>query len=202
MRTLTNFVIKTAASPFNVLAKMVGGSAGQIEFIPLSYASDSLSKKDYNSLDKIAELINKKKSLCFVFRQEFNKNKALKVIADKIIKQRYIKENNISNKFNWSKINDKDSLFVNYVNQLCLQTDSSLVVDSISFNDKIKKIIPLPELEKELFANVKSRNDKLYNYMINTKKCPVNNIKITNYDAKNMSNNISEIGFRVSVTVK
>ncbi len=71
-KTVANFLVKTAASPFNALGSLVGDSPDKLKIIEFQYLQDSLAKEQTDIIDRIAAIHQKKPEMMFVFQQFTN----------------------------------------------------------------------------------------------------------------------------------
>jgi len=68
-KTLEEFMIKTAAAPFNAIGNAFGGNPEKFKQIEFSMLQDSLSEEQSANLSKIATMMKKKDKLAFEFIQ-------------------------------------------------------------------------------------------------------------------------------------
>lgn len=194
--TFGKFLVKTATQPFNSLAKLVGTQPEELERIHFVYTQDSLTFKEKKTLDKIAEILTKKKDLIFSFRQETVFEEELKYLAEKQIKDAYIQDMNIVNLKDWRDIKNTDERFNLYLNK---KYPSYINSDIYTF---YLNIVSKEKLQTDFEQLYNHRNEIITNYMITQKGCNEESIRILHIDFENMPKELNTPGFRVEVSVK
>ena len=72
LKTLTNFITKTATEPFNMLGNIVGVNPDRVKSISYNYLQDDLDENQKESLDEIVKILTSKPDLIFSFVQYAN----------------------------------------------------------------------------------------------------------------------------------
>lgn len=91
LKTLEEFLIKTAASPFNTLGKMFGFKPEDVREIPFDLLQDTLDSDQVKRLEMIADVLQAKPELSCIFIQTTNPGKEVSLLALRESKIRYAK---------------------------------------------------------------------------------------------------------------
>ncbi|GAF03517.1 DUF748 domain-containing protein [Saccharicrinis fermentans] len=195
-KTFGKFIAKTATQPFSSLGKLVGTNPEQLKHIPFEYTQDSLRDEQINTLDKIAEILSKKKDLIFTFRQELAVDEEMSILASKTIKNKYIQDTKPQKIEHWKQIKDQDPLFLAYLNQLSPETTAQTIPQ------RCLKLVSKTDLAVTFKALYKKRNQLLRDYLLTQKSCDATSIILQNVDFNNMPQDLKKPGYRVVVSIK
>jgi len=201
-KALANFLVRTAASPFNAMANLVGGNAGDMNEILLDYAQYQLPASQKETLNNLAEIIHKKPGLLYKFIQFTDKTKEKEQLAIDWAKKEFILYsygndidsvalNNAAN-----EMNAENQAFIDFV------YDRATHVDSVNFGKTCTTLFAEPELEEHFRLLVANRNDTLENYLINTHEIDPSVIKIISADFGNLPAELKYPHYKVDVGVR
>lgn len=198
-KTLKEFLIKTAAAPFNAIAGVFGVSPESIKQIPFEFMQDSLNDAQRKNLDKIAEIISRKNELIFTFSQTTDQEKEKELLSIQEAKILFV--NSIS-----SAGANADSIMKQAMElpdnnpgfSVFLGMGEPVSNDSISAYCS-KKVSPDLVLKK--FNDLlKKRENLLKNYFLE-KQVPVTSVIIKTADLKNLAEELKKPQFVVEITL-
>lgn len=201
-KALANFLVKTAAAPFNAMAGLTTGNAGDMDEILFDYGQNNLQESQKEKLTKLAEVIHKKPELLYKFIQFTDKSKEKEKIAIELAKKEYVQQ---------SLENDTDSVAMNNaVNEINLNNEAFIAfvyeraaqIDSLNFGKTCTTLFAEPELEQQFNLLVVNRNQELKKYLINTHEMDAEIIEISTADFGNIPSELKYPHFKVDVDVQ
>ncbi|HRZ41931.1 MAG TPA: DUF748 domain-containing protein [Bacteroidales bacterium] len=90
LKTLEEFLIKTAAAPFTAMARSLGMEGEDLESLKFWYLQDTLDGSTQNRLGRIAEISGKKPELTFTFIQTGIPDREIEMVAFRILRDEYL----------------------------------------------------------------------------------------------------------------
>jgi len=203
-KAFLNLLVKTAASPFNALGKLVSTQPEELETLPFEYAQDSLTINQKETLTKIATILHKKPELFFTFSQqtyvEIEKDSLAVAIAKKQMLIDQIKP-------------DTEADYEKYYNQLAELTSDNdafrrFVNKSIEGADTLalplacRKLIGENELEEAFNKLLNDRSILLQHYLINEQQVDSSSVEIILSDLRNIPEQLKSPKFDIEVSIK
>ncbi|MBN2613889.1 MAG: DUF748 domain-containing protein [Bacteroidales bacterium] len=201
-KALSNFFIKTAAAPFNALAGLVGTTPDKLEKITLDYGSITPDDKQKEILNSIAEIMQKKPDLIFIFRQYTEPEKEKETLAIQMAKKAYAisvlgaPADSVQTVDQVKKTDDKDEKFLAYLKNLVPGADS------LDTGELCMRLYKDGELAIHFNTLVLSRNNYLRDFLTREKGLPAEAIKIQNADFKNLPVELRFPHYKVEVTIQ
>lgn len=195
-QTFAKFLVKTAASPFQAMGKLIGTNPEALEFIPFENTVDSLSVNQKEQLDKLAEIYHKKPEFVYSFVQlsdfEVEKKELILQEAKKMWLKSLGKTDTTNEK---DGLADDDPGFIAWM-QLILNTSDSL---GISLADEMIN----PERQALIFDEfLKRREAAVRNYLIMKGLKPDEDFTVNLGDFRNIAIENRKTGFSVEVSIK
>ncbi len=204
IKTLTNFVLKVASAPFNIVADIDGVDPERMQELPLRFARFELSDDNKERLDEIAIALKEKPELMFRFTLEVPLELAQNKFAIYHVKRDYLLESNGKGAYKEKadlekaidRLKDKDEEFQTYVGQhTSVVADSTLAVRCIN-------IVGLENVRQGIMTLVGKRHEVLKEYLFETLKVDKNSIAIQDADIFNQRLEVEKPRYRVEVSVK
>ncbi|WP_439182961.1 DUF748 domain-containing protein [Carboxylicivirga taeanensis] len=203
-KALSNLIIKAAASPFNALANLAGTRPEELENIPMPYAQDSLSVKQRNILDKIANILEKKPQLTFSFRQQTDPETEKSILAINLAKKRMLQATMPTNnekqiaRYNerLAAMADDDPEFLNYINQSAPNSEGKSLMLAC------RQLIGEDELQDAFTKLLLNRNEQLSYYLLQEKGIDSTSIAVGTADLRNLPEQLKSCNYKVEVSIK
>ncbi|MCU4176735.1 DUF748 domain-containing protein [Carboxylicivirga sp. N1Y90] len=203
-KSFMNFLIKTAASPFNALANLVSVQPEELENIPMNYAQDSLAIEQRSTLDKIAELLNTKPDLFFSFTQETSPEKEKDVLAINLAKQQMLhnklkpesEADIIEYKQKLVELTNTDESFINFINK------NVNGADTLELRLACRQLIGEAELQDEFVKLLDNRNLLIENYLTQTHQVDSASIEVHTSDLRNIPEELHSSNYNVEVSIR
>jgi len=192
-KTLGNVITNIVTAPFRFLGSLLGMDTDELGNVAFSFASSEISPPQKEKLDKLIEVLQKKKNLVLLIKPTvnvFNDSKALKEQKfntlvqsenrNTMIKKIYIKRfsqeqfKNISKKY-------KDDQLVSIL------------------SNEIKKTIHISQDEINLLGEQRAQNIKAY---FLSHKLRLDRIQIENELLKNHENDTKELSLKLNLNIK
>ena len=197
LSTLNNLILKTATSPFNIIASTLGLKEDELNSIDFNPGSALIQQDQKETLDILVKVLRKKKTLILSFSPSYNKDLDSKVLKEKIFnkkkklllksnKDKYIsflenyynkETNKLKNNFTKNNVLDKNS----YINELKMRIKKSIIIEDSTLKD---------------LAKLRAQN--INNYF---KKMHVKNIKTENKTI-NLKDDNSLIKIKLKIKIK
>ncbi len=198
-KTLTDFVLKVAATPFAVVGDVAGVNPERLEEIPLAFMQEGLSDKEIKILEQIALALEKKPELKFRFTLEIPAVKEMQSIALARVKTDYLKaldtpEDELQKAV--KKLKDNDSGLLAYAQQ------RSGLSMSKSLGEHCVAIVGEERLKQEILALDTKRNKALSNYLLQTLKVNPDAVVVRTADVFNERIETKYPRYSVEVSVK
>lgn len=162
LKIFENLLVKAVMSPFNAVGALFSKKEPATDFEFDYLQTDFTQKTQRKVLEKTAEFLSEKPELTIQFIQNVNPEKELELLAYRMAKQKYIadpanaaliKGDELTN---GDKIDNKDSLFVSYVNN-----QNKELASQTSHLDKCKRFIGENELTKEHERLITERENQI-----------------------------------------
>lgn len=203
LHTLSDFLVKVASEPFDLLGNVVGTNPDRIKKMELELTRDSLSPDNIETLEKLAEVLQRKKDLVFMLTQETPMEVEKRVLAVQAVCSAYL--NGAKNKqelqnttavAGWETVNQSDTSFVNFLNEL------SGLPDSVSFESRCVAAIGEEALGKRFNRLLETRNEKVRNYLSEQLMIDSTLFEVRTADLVNLSVQSDKPMYRIEVSVK
>lgn len=201
-KTLGNFLVKTAAAPFNALSGLAGSNPEDLEKMPFEYAQSKLDEKQTKTLSNIALIMQKKPNLIFRFVQFTNLANEKNYIATLRAKKDYVLSVSDSptdtarvNK-QVANLSSNDKNFMDY-----LRTREPLT-DSIGIEPACLRLYSSTEIEAELSSIIAKRNNIVQAFLLNSQGIKPEMLEVTTADLKNVPSELKFPHFKIEVTVQ
>lgn len=203
-KTLSNFLIKTASTPFKAVAGLISTDPESIKQINFEFTQDSLGPQQKKVLNQLAAISAKDSTLRFTLIQETAVENEVNQLALKLASTKFLLSMNEAYSMNdtiqiinkWDAVIATDSAFVQFIND-----HSSVSVDS-DLNEKIVSLVGQENLTKHFNDLLAVRNELIKNYLFDTKKVNQSSVTVRTADLKNIRVQSSNPIFRVQVSLK
>jgi len=203
-KAFSNLLIKVAASPFNALGNLVGTRPEELENIPMPYAQDSLQLKQHETLDKIAQIIEKKPQLIFSFVQQTHPEEEKAAIAIQMVKKQMLTQKmplntekqiaSFHEKLRQTENNDED--FLNYI-----RTQLS-GAENMELSQACQTVIGENQLDDAFQKLLLNRNEYIKYYMLTVKGVDETSIEVNTADLRNLPEELRNCNYKVEVSIK
>lgn len=199
-----NLLVKTAASPFNALGKLVSTHPEELETLPFEYAQDSLTVNQKETLNKIAIILHKKPELFFTFSQqtfaEIEKDSLAVAIAKKQMLIDRIKPNTEADYQKYHKqlaeLTSDNDAFKSFVNK------SVEGADTLALPLACRKLVGENELDEAFNKLLNDRSILLQHYLINEQQVDSSSVEIILSDLRNIPEQLKSPKFDIEVSIK
>ncbi|MBN2215249.1 MAG: DUF748 domain-containing protein [Bacteroidales bacterium] len=201
-KTLANFLIKTAAAPFNALAGIVGADPENLEKIPFEYTQSILDTRQMEVLTHIAEIMKNKPELTFTFLQFTDPDKEKEYLAVQLAKKDFVVSqtgNDTDSSQMADMIRNTESTnkeFIAYIRSLVPGSDS-LETTAIC-----NRLYDSAELTGQLNDLILLRNKDLGSFLIGQQDIPAGSFKVETIDLRNVPEELKFPHFKVEVSVQ
>lgn len=203
-KAFSNLLIKVAASPFNALGNLVGTRPEELENIPFPYGQDSLRTGQRETLDKIAEILEKKPQLSFSFEQQTDPEQEKNAMAVNMAKKEMLAQKMALNtpeqitKFNQRllQLEDTDESFLNY-----LRSNVS-GAETMSLHQACTQLIGNDRLTDEFNKLLMNRNETIRFYLLDEKGIDSTSIEVNTADLRNLPEELKNCNYKVEVSIK
>jgi hypothetical protein len=187
-KTVANFLVKTAASPFNALGALAGDNPDKLKEVEFQFLQDTLAAPQHNITQRIASLHQKKPDLMFIFRHHTDARKEKGLIAiDEATKMMYSQMDSTTKA---AAMADAGAL-PKWIEARV--TDTSLTIENACI-----QIVGKQKVDDIFSAKIKSRNEALQNDLT-TKGVGDNWFKIENADFDNITEELKKPHYKVDV---
>ena len=202
-KTFSKFIVKTASEPFSALASLAGTNPESIEQVTFELTQDSLASEQKATLDKLAEILEKKPNLVFSLKQETSIDVETKQLAYKEACSDFLfTQNETENKRdsliiekNWITVDSTGHSFVQFLNS------KTGLGDTLSIMDKCQFLFE-EENPERMARLLDTRNQAILDYLVQTKKVNHSSIIVRTADLKNIRIENEKPIFRVEVSLK
>nr|WP_319400461.1 DUF748 domain-containing protein [uncultured Carboxylicivirga sp.] len=203
-KAFLNLMIKTAASPFNALGKLVSTQPEELETLPFEYAQDSLNIDQKATLNKIATILAKKPELIFTFSQQTYVDVEKDSLAISMAKkQMLVNKIKPSNEKEFEKyhqllknLNSSDPSLLRY-----LKKDVA-GADTLTLPTACRKLIGEDELDDAFNKLLNARTELVRYYLIDERQVDSTSIDVRISDLRNIPEQLKSPKFDVEVSVK
>lgn len=198
-KTFGNFMVKTAASPFNALAGIAGTNPESLEKLPFNFTQDSLDRKQREELSKLALILKKKPDLVITLAQNTDPEEEKIHIAVRLAKEDYIAS--LSDTLDTAAVlitelkNDNPELLA-YIRK------TFPTVDSVGMNQACLKIIDSKRVETRFQTIVSERNRLITELLTVREGIPATSVNVTTADLENLPQELKKPQFKVEVSIK
>lgn len=187
-KSLSNLVVKAAASPFNALGSLVGTRAEDLEVLPLAYAQDSLGISQRETLSKIGEIINRKPQLVFELVQETDPVKEKAHLAVQMAKEKMLLDKtNLQNaedtarfKTTLSLLSNDDEQFLHYLN------NNVSGADTLGVTQASEQLIGSDALNTHFNQLLDNRNQLIMDFMLEEMQIDSTSVEVRTADLRNI----------------
>lgn len=203
-KTLTDFVIKVASSPFAIVGDIAGVNPERLEEMPLEFARFELSEDNKKTLNQIAIALEKKPELRFRFTLEVPTTLAEEALAIHHVKRDYLQGTEGKNAYKdkeeledaIKKLKNNNEALEAYVLQKTdMPQDSGLAKQCVD-------IIGLENVKQGVLTLIEKRHQTIKDYLFNTLKVDESSIVVRNADIFNQRMEVEKPRYRVEVSVK
>lgn len=185
-KTVANFLVKTATTPFNALASLAGGDPNSLKNVEFKFLQDSIDDPQKTTLDKIINISQQKPELLFVFEQYTDADHEREMIS---IAQ--------AKKMMMSAVPPSDSLATEPDETAWTQWLNAKHPDlSASIESRCKAIVGQQKVEELLTQKMNLRNESIKSYL-ETKGMAPNAYRIQIADLKNMTPEMKKPHYKV-----
>lgn len=176
-RTVSNIMIKAAASPFLSLAHSSGKADGNIDMVQIDPLQPEFTSMQYEKFAQILDVINAETGFAFSLSQQFNLQQAMNARAVFMLKRDFYKESHtlsehlmLSDVDNIKAIKNNDKVFLSYVNALGVSGNN---LQEKAFNHYGREAV-----KAEVMKMAEWRNKILAYYLRQGLKVPEKNIQV------------------------
>ncbi|MEN8117845.1 MAG: DUF748 domain-containing protein [Bacteroidota bacterium] len=203
-QTLSGFIVKVATEPFGMLGNLIGTNPEHLKKMDMVLTQDSLDRHNVQTLEKLANILDKKEEIIFVLTQETPAEKEMEALAVKNVCSAYLLEaehptthaDTVSMVSHWEDVNRMDTAFINYVSRL------SQLDDTASFENQCIAITGKDELLQQFTSLVEKRNDVVHNYLLETLQVDSSLVEVRSADLLNIRAQTDHPMYRIEVSVK
>jgi len=198
-KTFANLMVKTALSPFKVLAGLAGTSPESLEKLPLTFAQDSLNQIQRDELAKLATIIKKKPDLVVTFIQTTDPENEKSQLAIQLIKKEYLATqvaDSVKSKLSISDLKDNDP------NLLAFVRKTVPAVDTIGLEKACQKRMDANLIETRFQTLLEQRNHAVASYLTQNQGIPSESVQVSTADLKNIPQELRVPQFKIEVSVK
>ncbi|MGV8828337.1 MAG: DUF748 domain-containing protein [Breznakibacter sp.] len=187
-KTVANFLIKTATTPFNALASLAGGDPNRLKSMDFELMQDSIMIHQKEILDKIIQIHQKKPELLFTFEQFTDPALEREMIAVAEAKKMMV----ASLPTNDSMVVELDEpVWIDWINGR--QPDLSLSLETRCMN-----LVGASKIAGIFSQKMTHRNESLKNYLEQNGMTPTA-FRIQIADLNNMASEMKKPHFKIDV---
>jgi uncharacterized protein involved in outer membrane biogenesis len=199
-KTFSRFIVKTAASPFMQLGKIIGTNPEALEFIAFNNLQDTLMPEQMEVLDKLALVHKRKPEFIYSFSQTSDFEKEKRGIA---LQKAYISYMQVNGRgvedIKWSFMDDSlkiksDNDFISWMQRRLNTSDSNIYILA-------NKIAGLEYIERSFRQLMEARENSLKNYLSRIGLKP-EDYQLGISDLRNIAVENRRTGFIVEVMLK
>lgn len=197
-KTFANLMIKTAASPFKMLAGLAGTNPESLEKLPFALAQDSLGKKQQDDLFKLAEILKKKPDLIVTLIQSTHPEEEKLLLAVKLAKEDFwaSKQSDAPAIPMLAPINDDDPEFLAFIR------NSVPDIDSVGIRPACLKLIKSDRIDTQFEQLIARRNQLISDLLTVNQGIPATSVNVVTADLKNLPKELKVPQYKVEVSVK
>ncbi len=184
---IKNIFIKAVNAPAKLLSNVFKGNEEELSEIKFNYLQNEITQKQYQQLNKIAEVLENKPELNVELMQLTNYKMEEEFFALFLVKKKFYENqhrltlaDSISKELTDSikAVDQRDSAFIKFVDEQ-LNTNDNLT----PIQEKCREIIGEDILREQLMQSINRRDNVLLDYLVTQKKIPASRIRvITNTD--------------------
>jgi hypothetical protein len=198
-KSLSNFLIKTAAKPFKALANISGINPENIETIDLHFLQAILNEKEKSTLKNISKILRKKPDLVFSLTQETDIKKESNYISMELCAKDFYSTNSQKYpQYNASQLTDwanQEPEFKSYLTRD--STDLTRSIEELCW--KYSNTENVSNLVDDLIQN---RNQFVVSYLRDSLQVSESNFVVKTADLRNLSVQQKEPKYRVEISIK
>jgi len=201
-KTLGNFLIKTAAAPFNALAGLVSSNPEDLEKLPFDYGQSTLETKQMETLSNIALIMQKKPNLIFRFIQFTNFQKERDFLALQRVKKEFIltsKGATVDSLQLVKLIKNLSNTDKDFTKYLRTRVPSS---DSLGIEATCRGLYDVSELNALMNTLIANRNTLVKDYLLKTQNIKPEKVDISTADLVNIPAELQFPHFKIEVTIQ
>lgn len=197
-KTFANLMIKTAASPFKMLAGLAGTDPESLEKLPFTFARDSLDQKQQDNLFKLAEILKKKPNLVVTMIQSTDPDEEKMLLAVKLAKEDFLatRQPDATVVPMLTAINDDDPEFLAFIR------NSVPDIDSVGIRPACLKLIKSDRIDTQFEQLIARRNQLISDLLTVNQGIPATSVNVVTADLKNLPKELKVPQYKVEVSVK
>jgi len=196
-KTFVNLVVKTAASPFTVLAKQIGRNPESFERITFSYAQDSLDQVQLDELTKLAELIKKKPDLLVTFTQTTDPDREKGALAILLAKSTYLaSQSTVPDSLRIAGLRNEDAGLLAWIRKTVPE------MDSIGMEKACLKIVDPAKIDTRFQEILGKRNRQISDFMVKNQGLSMESVLVGTADLANLPQEMRTPQFKIEVSLK
>ena len=163
LKVIMNLLSKAVASPYNMLARAFDADEDDLKSIRFLNDQDSLGRDQTKTMDLTARILQNKNDLKVKLEYFFNEKAEKDALSLKYGKQLYLADHGDSLGLGeWTDVDDRDSLFVQYVNQkvggLGQRTIASMCMELVGPEKVNERVAFLRQRQRELVGSYMYEN--------------------------------------------
>lgn len=193
-KTLSDFVIKVAATPFAAVRDVVGVDPERLKELSLDIAVAELGKDNQKRLDQVVKSIQKKPDLKFVFALETSQDRERLALAINELKRRYIASDSLD--IAVKDLRNDNNEFLAFVHS------QSTAPAGAKFNDKCLNTVGEEWLTNAEGQLKDKRIKELKDYLFNHHNITEGSVTIRNAVEYKKDVDLKKPRFRVEVSMK
>lgn len=195
-KTLSNLMVKAAVSPFKSLSHLVGTNPESMEKLSFSFAQDSLDQEQRDKLAKLAGIMKKKPELNLIMTQNTDISQEKGRIAIQLTKKEFLTSQPADLSETLNKLKDDDPNLLSFISKSVPEIDSIGVEKAC-----LKRLSPL--LIEERFQSIlNQRNRTVIDYFTINQGIPVESVRVTTADLKNLPLELKFPHYKIEVLIK
>jgi len=203
-KAFLNLLVKTAASPFNALGKLVSTHPEELETLPFAYAQDSLAASQKATLDKIAIILSKKPDLMFTFSQHTYVDVEKDSLSVRIAKkQMLIDQINPKTDKDFARyhqrieeLSNADPSFLRFINKYVEGADT------LTLSKACRILVGEDELDEAFSKLLSDRSLLVQDYLIHQLKVDSTSVEVIISDLRNIPEELKSPKFDIEVSIK
>lgn len=197
-KTFANLMIKTAASPFNMLAGLAGTNPESLEKLPFTFAQDSLDKRQQDNLYKLAEILKKKPELVLTLSQMTDPDEEKMMLALRCAKEDFLatKGTDSTKVITLASLNDDDPELIAFIRNTVPD------IDSIGLKPACIKMIKADRINSQFETLVARRNQLITELLTVNQGISPTSVIVSTADLNNLPKEMRVPQYKVEVSVK
>jgi hypothetical protein len=162
LKIFENLLIKAVTTPYNAVGALFSKKEPTNDFEFDYLQTDFSNRTQRKVLETTAKYLVEKPELTIQFTQNVNPEKEMEQLIYKLAKQKYVSDANVTGTLkqseieNSDKIDNKDSVFVTYINN-----QNKELTAKMSHLDKCKRFVGEEEVKKQHLAIITERENQI-----------------------------------------